>query len=199
MSAERYEPRDPHGRFRYGPWRGGPDPLAAPYDVRAAIDKIGSDVLSAGNVRDSLRELLREGRLAEVLQHDAFGTDPGGPVVRRKPAPRRTGKNAPTPEEKARAERRAALEAELAEAWKAARDAADARADAEDAAIVADRTTTEARRTVQRLAAELEQAEAAHEAAAAAGAEAAGGGAAEGVGAGLGAGFGPQMNRGSGR
>ncbi|GAB2581451.1 vWA domain-containing protein [Microlunatus antarcticus] len=61
MSAERYEPRDPHGRFRYGPWRGGPDPLAAPYDVRAAIDKIGADVLSAGNVRDSLRELLREG------------------------------------------------------------------------------------------------------------------------------------------
>src|SRR4051812_26476645 len=61
MSAERYEPRDPHGRFRYGPWRGGPDPLAAPYDVRAAIDKIGADVLSAGNVRDSLRELLRDG------------------------------------------------------------------------------------------------------------------------------------------
>jgi uncharacterized protein with von Willebrand factor type A (vWA) domain len=61
VSAERYEPRDPHGRFRYGPWRGGPDPLAAPYDVRAAIDKIGSDVLSAGNVRDSLRELLRDG------------------------------------------------------------------------------------------------------------------------------------------
>ncbi len=76
MSAERYEPRDPHGRFRYGPWRGGPDPLAAPYDVRAAIDKIGSDVLSAGNVRDSLRELLREGvdgrggldRLAEKIR-----------------------------------------------------------------------------------------------------------------------------------
>ena len=76
MSAERYEPRDPHGRFRYGPWRGGPDPLAAPYDVRAAIDKIGSDVLSAGNVRDSLRELLSEGldgrggldRLAEKIR-----------------------------------------------------------------------------------------------------------------------------------
>ncbi|MGI3785071.1 MAG: hypothetical protein ACRYG2_30295, partial [Janthinobacterium lividum] len=76
MSAERYEPRDPHGRFRYGPWRGGPDPLAAPYDVRAAIDKIGADVLSAGNVRDSLREMLREGldgrggldRLAEKIR-----------------------------------------------------------------------------------------------------------------------------------
>ncbi|MGI3783253.1 MAG: vWA domain-containing protein, partial [Janthinobacterium lividum] len=49
---------------------------AAPYDVRAAIDKIGSDVLSAGNVRDSLREMLRDGvdgrggldRLAEKIR-----------------------------------------------------------------------------------------------------------------------------------
>lgn len=118
-------------------------------------------------------ELLREGRLAEVLQHDAFGSDPGGPVVRRKPAPRRTARGAPTPEEKERAQRRATLEAELADAWKAARAAADARADAEDAAIVADRTATEARRTVQRLTSELEEAEAAHESAASAKAEAA--------------------------
>jgi hypothetical protein len=119
-------------------------------------------------------ELLREGRLAEVLQHDAFGSDPGGPVARRKPAPRRTARTAPTAEERERAERRRALEAELADAWKAARAAADARADAEDAAIVAERGATEARRTVQRLAAELEQAEAAHESAAAASTEAAG-------------------------
>ena len=55
------ERRDPHSRFRYGPWAGGPDPLAAPYDVRAAIDRIGEDVLSAGSVRDALRELLRTG------------------------------------------------------------------------------------------------------------------------------------------
>jgi uncharacterized protein with von Willebrand factor type A (vWA) domain len=53
--------RDPHGRFRYGPWAGGPDPLAAPYDVRAAIDRIGEDVLSAGSVRDALHDLLRTG------------------------------------------------------------------------------------------------------------------------------------------
>jgi uncharacterized protein with von Willebrand factor type A (vWA) domain len=55
---------DHHGRsrrYRYGPWRGGPDPLAPPYDVREAIDQIGQDVLSAGNVRDSLRELMRRG------------------------------------------------------------------------------------------------------------------------------------------
>src|SRR5215207_8917087 len=55
------ERRDPHGRFRYGPWAGGPDPLAAPYDVRAAIDRIGEDVLSAGSVRDALHDLLRSG------------------------------------------------------------------------------------------------------------------------------------------
>ena len=61
MSAERIEPPNPHGRFRYGSWRDGPDPLAPPYDVRAAVDKIGADLLSAGNLRDSLRELLREG------------------------------------------------------------------------------------------------------------------------------------------
>jgi uncharacterized protein with von Willebrand factor type A (vWA) domain len=48
-------------RFRYGPWRGGPDPLRPPFDVRAAIDKIGYDVLSAGTVRDSLRDLMRRG------------------------------------------------------------------------------------------------------------------------------------------
>jgi uncharacterized protein with von Willebrand factor type A (vWA) domain len=51
----------PHGRFRYGPWAGGPDPLAPPYDLLATIDKIGSDVLSAGSVRDALRELRRRG------------------------------------------------------------------------------------------------------------------------------------------
>ena len=51
----------PHGRFRYGPWAGGPDPLAPPYDLLATIDKIGADVLSAGSVRDALRELLRRG------------------------------------------------------------------------------------------------------------------------------------------
>ena len=61
MSAERYESGDPHGRFRYGPWRGGRDPLAPPYDLRAALDKIGEDVLAAGTVRDALRDLLQRG------------------------------------------------------------------------------------------------------------------------------------------
>ena len=48
-------------RFRYGPWRGGPDPLAPPYDVRAALDEVGEDVLAGGSLREALRELLRRG------------------------------------------------------------------------------------------------------------------------------------------
>jgi uncharacterized protein with von Willebrand factor type A (vWA) domain len=51
--------RDP--RYRYGPWRGGPDPLAAPYDVRQALDALGERVLSGDGVRDALRDLLRRG------------------------------------------------------------------------------------------------------------------------------------------
>jgi uncharacterized protein with von Willebrand factor type A (vWA) domain len=48
-------------RFRYGPWHGGPDPLAPPYDVRRALDEIGQDVLAGGSLREALRDLLRRG------------------------------------------------------------------------------------------------------------------------------------------
>jgi uncharacterized protein with von Willebrand factor type A (vWA) domain len=48
-------------RFRYGAWRGGPDPLAPPYDVRAAVDQVGAEVLAGGSLRDALRNLLRSG------------------------------------------------------------------------------------------------------------------------------------------
>ncbi|MDG4792977.1 VWA domain-containing protein [Micromonospora sp. WMMD1082] len=48
-------------RFRYGQWRGGPDPLASPYDVRAAVDQVGAEVLAGGSLRDALRDLLRRG------------------------------------------------------------------------------------------------------------------------------------------
>jgi uncharacterized protein with von Willebrand factor type A (vWA) domain len=51
--------RDP--RYRYGPWRGGPDPLAAPYDVRRALDAVGEKVLNGEGVREALRDLLRRG------------------------------------------------------------------------------------------------------------------------------------------
>lgn len=50
-----------HNRFRYGAWRGGPDPLAPPYDVRAAVDQVGNEVLAGGSLREALRNLLRRG------------------------------------------------------------------------------------------------------------------------------------------
>ncbi|WP_432545198.1 vWA domain-containing protein [Kineococcus sp. SYSU DK002] len=49
------------GRYRYGEWAGGPDPLAPPHDVRAALDRVGRDVLSGGSLREALRDLLRGG------------------------------------------------------------------------------------------------------------------------------------------
>ncbi len=48
-------------RYRYGAWSGGPDPLAAPYDVRAAVDAVGEEVLAGGSLREALRDLLRRG------------------------------------------------------------------------------------------------------------------------------------------
>ncbi|MFG3703979.1 VWA domain-containing protein [Micromonospora sp. NPDC047670] len=48
-------------RFRYGQWRGGPDPLAPPYDVRGAVDAVGAEVLAGGSLREALRDLLRRG------------------------------------------------------------------------------------------------------------------------------------------
>ncbi|NBE81625.1 vWA domain-containing protein [Micromonospora rubida] len=48
-------------RFRYGQWRGGPDPLAPPYDVRAAVDAVGAEMLAGGSLRKALRDLLRRG------------------------------------------------------------------------------------------------------------------------------------------
>jgi uncharacterized protein with von Willebrand factor type A (vWA) domain len=47
--------------YRYGRWRGGPDPLAPPYDLGNAVDEIGDSVLAGNGVREALRELLRRG------------------------------------------------------------------------------------------------------------------------------------------
>ena len=47
--------------YRYGAWSGGPDPLAAPFDVRAAVDELGQDLLEGRSLRDALRDLLRRG------------------------------------------------------------------------------------------------------------------------------------------
>jgi uncharacterized protein with von Willebrand factor type A (vWA) domain len=53
--------RNRYGRYRYGPWHGGPDPLAPPYDVRQALDALGEEVLAGNSLRDALREMLRRG------------------------------------------------------------------------------------------------------------------------------------------
>ena len=57
--------RRPGKGYRYGRWRGGPDPLAPPYDLGSAVDEIGDSVLGGSGVREALRELLRRG-MAEV-------------------------------------------------------------------------------------------------------------------------------------
>ncbi|MDQ2782965.1 MAG: hypothetical protein M3Y26_10600 [Actinomycetota bacterium] len=49
------------GRYRYGSWDGGADPLAPPFDVRAAVDEIGRDVMEGSNLRDAIDRLMRRG------------------------------------------------------------------------------------------------------------------------------------------
>ena len=47
--------------YRYGEYRDGPDPLAPPYDVRAALDEMGDAILAGAGPLDALRDLLRRG------------------------------------------------------------------------------------------------------------------------------------------
>ena len=51
-------------RFRYGPWHGGPDPLAPPYDVRKALDEIGQVY---GVTRERIRQI--ESKTMSKLRH----------------------------------------------------------------------------------------------------------------------------------
>jgi uncharacterized protein with von Willebrand factor type A (vWA) domain len=48
-------------RYRYGAYHEGPDPLAPPYDVRAALDSMGDSILEGSSPGEALRELLRRG------------------------------------------------------------------------------------------------------------------------------------------
>src|SRR5919205_1883792 len=48
-------------RYAYGPYVDGPDPLAPPVDLRAALDEIGRDVMEGASPRSALQELLRRG------------------------------------------------------------------------------------------------------------------------------------------
>lgn len=47
--------------FRYGEYHDGPDPLASPYDVRAALDEMGDAILSGSTPVHALRDLLKRG------------------------------------------------------------------------------------------------------------------------------------------
>ncbi|MDQ3406000.1 MAG: VWA domain-containing protein [Actinomycetota bacterium] len=47
--------------FNYGPWHDGPDPLAPPVDLRAALEQLGKDVMEGASPRSALDELLRGG------------------------------------------------------------------------------------------------------------------------------------------
>ena len=47
--------------YRYGRYTDGPDPLAPPFDLRAAMDEIGRDVMEGASPRSALQELLRRG------------------------------------------------------------------------------------------------------------------------------------------
>lgn len=49
------------GRYRYGSWAGGGDPLAPPFDVRAAVDEIGRDVMEGRSLREAIDRLMRDG------------------------------------------------------------------------------------------------------------------------------------------
>jgi uncharacterized protein with von Willebrand factor type A (vWA) domain len=49
------------GRYQYGAWHGGPDPLQPPYDIRDALDEIGDDVLAGMSPRAALNRMLRRG------------------------------------------------------------------------------------------------------------------------------------------
>ena len=47
--------------YSYGEYSGGPDPLAPPYDVLAALDQLGEDVLNGESPSSALQDLLRRG------------------------------------------------------------------------------------------------------------------------------------------
>lgn len=48
-------------RYRYGAYRGGPDPLAPPFDVGGAVDDLADRILDGRSVRESLRDLMQSG------------------------------------------------------------------------------------------------------------------------------------------
>jgi uncharacterized protein with von Willebrand factor type A (vWA) domain len=72
-------------RYRYGPWRGGDDPLAAPYDVAEVVDALGDRILEGQTPGEALADLMRRG-LGERRGLDALRAQ-----VRRRRDALRTG------------------------------------------------------------------------------------------------------------
>ena len=48
--------------YRYGEYHDGPDPLAAPFDARGALDELGDAVLDGADPSSALRDLMRRGQ-----------------------------------------------------------------------------------------------------------------------------------------
>jgi hypothetical protein len=122
------------------------------------------DTLTAALADEHAGRLLLLGRLAEPLEHSGFGLAAGSgpsPAPARQKEPRPAGSKAtpPSAAQQHQAERRERLERELAEAWAAARAAADARTLAEEAAAVAEKEAAGSRARVTQARAELEAAE----------------------------------------
>src|SRR3954451_19876259 len=62
MAADPAGPTGPSsGRYSYGRFDDGPDPLAPPFDLRSAMDELGRDVMEGTSPRQAMRELMRRG------------------------------------------------------------------------------------------------------------------------------------------
>ncbi|MDD7964572.1 vWA domain-containing protein [Actinomycetospora lemnae] len=62
MAADPTDPGGPHsGRYSYGRYDDGPDPLAPPFDLREAMDELGRDVMEGTSPRQAMQELMRRG------------------------------------------------------------------------------------------------------------------------------------------
>lgn len=144
---------------------------AADQPVSESVARELEETLSAAMADGSAADRLRQGRLSEGLEHTGFGTPSEAPQPRpeRRPASDKRGRAAasargkeakPSAAQRRRAERRERLDRELGEAWAAARQAADARADTESAAEAAEKEAQAAQREVDRLRADLREAEA---------------------------------------
>ena len=124
------------------------------------------ETLNAALADPAQAELLLQGRLSVQLQHSGYGPAEkpssaagGKPPAAPAKAKRAAGGRQPTAAEQRRAERRDRLEQELAQAWPAARAAADARSAAEQLAKHAADEAKGLRRRADGLRSELAAAE----------------------------------------